>query len=261
MLNIFKYFFGVIGVLILAYVLIVVIRTVLITGFSTGKEVVNNENVKAVASSTTNKVANSIENFSLINFIKGFHPFQFSPLYVGYDNVNQPYTFFGNKSDRVNYKTQESLYWQNLNDAPNAHPTDWIPVGKSYSEILFNSENNSDNQEELKVEAKYIMPNIQIGQTIVNNSVINGKAYYKVFTQRIFPIYILDKEGNTLGMFNAYANGDIGPDEMVNFRAVVNLPQDMPRNWAFKGFLMFKNENLEMSQIKAVKVVPVLFAK
>lgn len=271
MLNIFKYFFGIIGVLILVYVLIVVLRTVLVTGFTSGKEAINDPNVKQNVASGTVSLTQSISNFTLSGlsaWLLSARPLTVSPIYVGYDQENAGYSFFGNNENK-GYKTQQQLYWQNLNNAPNAHPTDWVPVGKSYTQVLLDSQNAGDpsqydqnqNQEEIKPSSEYIRANVTVGQEVLHNSVITGKAYYKVFSQRVFPIYIIDENGTVKGMFKAFANSDIGRDEMVDFRAVVKLPPEMPRNSYFKGSLFLTNDNTELSQIKAENKIPVIFAK
>ena len=267
MLEIFKYFIGIIGVLILAYVLIVVIRTVLITGFSTGKEVVASTTVSQSVASGTVSVVDAIKGFSfttLSDWLLNHRLVTVSPIYVGYDQQNAGYSFFGNNEGK-GFKTQEQLYWQNLNDAPNAHPTDWVPVGKSYYQTLLNNSDQGENNNELteedaKIEVKYIRPNLSNGEILSDNTVITGRAFYKVFSQRVFPIYILDTNGNTVGAVKAFANSDIGQDEFVTFRAVLDLDKMNMGNSA-QVYLLFKNENFEMSKIKAVNVVPVILRK
>lgn len=262
-MEIFKYFVGIIGVLILAYVLIVIVRTVLVTGFSTGAEVASNPKVQNAVSSSTGQLATALGGFSLTEWAKGFKPFQFAPIYVGYDNENKPYSFFGNNEGK-GFDTQQKLYWQNLGSAPNQHPTDWAPVGTTYAETFFgnNTGENSagggeESGEELQPDPNLIKPSVKQGDIVKNNSVITGRAHYKVFSLRVFPIYVLDRDGNTVGKFSAFANGNIGPDQFVNFRAVADL--DSVR--VPYGFLMFKNENEEMSKLKAVTLVPALFQK
>ena len=267
MLEIFKYFIGIIGVLILAYVLIVVIRTVLITGFSTGKEVVASTTVSQSVASGTVSVVDAIKGFSfttLSDWLLNHRLVTVSPIYVGYDQQNAGYSFFGNNEGK-GFKTQEQLYWQNLNDAPNAHPTDWVPVGKSYYQTLLNNSDQGENNNELteedaKIEVKYIRPNLSNGEILSDNTVITGREFYKVFSQRVFPIYILDTNGNTVGAVKAFANSDIGQDEFVTFRAVLDLDKMNMGNSA-QVYLLFKNENFEMSKIKAVNVVPVILRK
>lgn len=247
MLEIFKYFVGIIGVLILVYVLIVILRTVLQSGFVAGSEI-------ASATSTSNTVASTTN--IVLNWFKNIKPITMSPIYVGYDQNNAQYSFFGNNENK-GYKTQSQLYWQNLGSAPNSHPTDWVPVDKNYQDTFSYEPNKVEQENEIKPSDRYIFPNIRPIETVYDNQVVTGRAFYKVFSKGQFMVYVLDRNTNTVGEFKMFANGSVEDDFSVDFRGVIDTDQ-IPIN---SGYLMFKNDNTPISGIKAVTVVPVLFAK
>ncbi len=264
-MQIFKYFVGIIGVLILVYVLLVVLRTVLTSGVSTGANIVTDPAVQQNVASGTVDLVNAFGNFSLASWLRNFRPFAFAPIEVTTDVADGATPKYYN-SDLSKYDSgawKENLNWQNLNAAPNNHPTDFVPIGGWYTQQLlesqngtnYNDENNLD--EDIQISDRYIVPATKPGSIVEDNMLLTGRAYYKVFSQREFPIYILDERGNTVGSVTAYANGDMRRDETVPFRAVADLDH-LP---IYKGFLMYKNENIDLSKIKAVTVVPVLFAK
>lgn len=265
MTEIFKYFVGIIGVLILVYVLLVVLRTVLTSGVSTGANIITDPAVQQNVASGTVNLVNAVGEFSLASWLRNFRPFAYAPIEVTTDVTDRATPRYYN-DDLSKYNSsawRENLNWQNLNAAPNNHPTDFVPVGGWYTQQLLESQNGTNynsegnGNEEIQISDRYIIPATKPGSIVEDNSVLTGRAYYKVFSQREFPIYILDERGNTVGSITAYANGDIGRDETVPFRAVVDIDY-LPIS---RGFLMYKNENLEMSKIKAVTVFPVLFQK
>lgn len=262
MMQIFKYFVGIIGVLILVYVLLVVLRTVLTSGVSTGANIITDPRVQQNVASGTVNIVNAVGEFSLASWLRSFRPFAYAPIEVTTDVTDRATPRYYN-DDLSQYNSNawsENLNWQNLNAAPNTHPTDFVPIGSYYNNQLQegqNSQNVHTNVDEIQISDRYIMPATKSGSIIEDNSVLTGRAYYKVFSQREFPIYILDERGNTVGSVTAFANGDVRRDETVPFRAVVDIDH-LP---IYRGFLMYKNENVELSQIKAVTVIPVLFAK
>jgi hypothetical protein len=265
MMQIFKYFVGIIGVLILVYVLLVVLRTVLTSGVSTGANIITDPAVQQNVASGTVSLVNAVGEFSLASWLRNFRPFAYAPLEVTTDVTDRATPrYYNDDLSRYNSKAwQENLNWQNLHEAPDNHPTDFVPVGGWYTKQLLESQNSvnslneNGSEEEIEISDRYIVPATKSGSIVKDNSILTGRAYYKVFSQREFPIYILDERGNTVGSVTAYANGDIRRDETVPFRAVIDIDY-LP---IYRGFLMFKNENVELSQIKAVTVIPVLFAK
>jgi hypothetical protein len=259
MQEIFKYFVGIIGVLILVYVLIVVLRTVLTSGVSTGANIISDPVAQQNIASGTKDIVNAVGQFSLANWLRDFRPFSYAPMEVTTDVTDRATPKYYN-DDLSKYNTsawKENLNWQNLRDAPDRHPTDFAPIGNYYYNQLNggNSSEEEDVKQEIEVSDKYIKPNTKPRSIVKNNSVISGLAYYKVFTMGKFPIYILNEEGDTVGEIIAYANGDVQKDGGAPFRAVVNLKGV----FTSRGFLMFKNENTEISGIKAVNTVPVYF--
>jgi hypothetical protein len=252
MQEIFKYFVGIIGVLILVYVLLVVLRTVLTSGVSTGANIISDPSVQQNVASGTKDLVNAFGQFSLANWLRSFRPFEYAPIEVRVADELTP-RFYNDELENYSgfWKNPENLKWQNLNSAPNSHPTDFVPIGDWYKD------GNKISEEMLPISDKFIIPSTRPGSFVEDNSILTGSAYYKVFSKRQFPIYILDERGNTVGSVTAYANGDVRPDRTVPFRAVLDIDY-LP---IYRGFLMFKNENMEISQIKAVTVIPVLFAK
>lgn len=264
MQEILKYFIGIIGVLILVYVLLVVLRTVLTSGVSTGADIITNPQVQENVASGTKDLVNAVGQFSLASWLRNFRPFEYSPIEVRVSDELTPRYYNDNLQNYSDYwGNSGNLKWQNLNQAPDSHPTDFVPIGGWYTKNLLESQNagglNNEiyNEEEVKISDRYIIPATKPGSIVKDGSVLTGRAYYKVFSLREFPIYILDERGNTVGSITAFANGDIRPDETAPFRAVV----DIDYLSLDRGFLMYKNENTEMSKIKAVTVVPVLFQK
>ncbi len=269
MLQIFKYFFGIIGVLILVYVLIVVLRTIFSSGFGNSVQTISDPAVQNNIASGTKDLANAVGQFSLANWLRNFRPFAYAPLEVTTDVTDRLRPKYYNddleKYDGYygNTAWRENLNWQDLGRAPDRHPTDFVPIGDAYYEQLLYANENQNNREpnfsgnNLKASDKYIKPHTRAGSIVKNNSLLTGSAFFKVFTLGKFPIYILDQEGNTVGVVTAFANGDVEKDNSAPFRAVIDLDNINIR----QGFLMYKNENLEISGIKAVTVVPVLFQK
>lgn len=246
MMGILKWFFGIVGTIILIYVLIVMVRTVISSGFSTASQVATSTVGTTIASTSTN-VANNLSTFSFTQWLANFHPFKFSPIYVGYDNGNSHSSFFGDST----YKTQNQLYWQNLNDAPDTHPTDWAPVRNNSA--ITNADNIVDDPSQVKASSKYIKVYYPENSSVTNSKVINGIAFNKVFSNRYFPVYVLDSEGEVLGNSKAFVNGDLQKNGFVNFRVVI----EFNKNYQGPGFLMFKNENLDEAGFKAVTVLAV----
>lgn len=256
MTEIFKYFVGIIGVLILVYVLLVVLRTVLTSGVSTGANIISDPSVQQNVASGTKDLVNAVGQFSLASWLRSFRPFDYAPVEVRVADDLSPKYYNDNLQNYSGYwNNAENLKWQNLNQAPNNHPTDFVPIGGWYTDELYN--NYETKQDDIPISDRYIFPATKSGEIINDNSLLLGRAYYKVFSQREFPIYILDEKGNTVGQVTAFANGDMRRDETVPFRAVVDLDY-LP---IYRGFLMYKNENIEISGIRAVTVLPVLFAK
>lgn len=258
-MGIFKWFFGIIGAIILVYVLIVMVRTVITSGFSTVKTVSTSTTTDAI-SSTTIKAVNTVTTFSLTEWLRNFQPFKFSPLYIGYDAQNANTGFFTKNQNR---QTQEDLYNQNFNDAPNFHPTDWAPV-ESFDSRWNSAQNQNSNlisqiqnpnQNTIPSSSKYIKVNLDNNFPVKNFQAINGLAYVKVFSNRYFPVYVLDQNGNIIGSGSALPNGDINSAGFVPFRVVLEFNNQGNSS----GFLMFKNENVDQVGFKAVTVVPVIF--
>lgn len=272
MLEIFKWFFGIIGVIILVYVLIVIVRTVIGVGSSTIATVATSTQVQNNIASTAQPVVAATTGFSLADWVRGFHPFNFAPVYVGlepnssttptrgafYGDEFNPNPNVTNWQNATSANWQANLMYQNLNDAPDDHPTDWMPVDGS-AQMYSNSTNPSTNanSNKPKADSKYITPYLNDNSVIKNDQVITGFAYYKVFSNRIFPIFILDQSGRQLGVVKAFVNGDLQANGFVPFRAVMSLP-NIP---AQKGILVFKNDNAEESGIQAATMVPIIFKR
>lgn len=275
MTEIFKYFFGIIGVLILVYVLIVVLRMVLVNGASTGMNILGDKETQEKVASNTKDVVQAVGQFSLAEWLRSFRPFAYAPIEVTTDVtdrvVNNPRFYNDDLTKYEGYYAsgggswRENLNWQNLNEQPNNHPTGVQPVDSSYYSQFFNPENSengggieSDAEgKKLQASAEYIRPFTRPGEILYDNGVLNGTAYFKVFTTGRFMIYVLDEYGNTVHSIVAYTNGDLGHTGWVPFRAVLDTDKVPIR----RGFLMYKNENVEVSAIKAVNIVPVVFAK
>jgi hypothetical protein len=265
MLNIFKWFFGVIGIIILIYVLIVMVRTVLKTGYNTATD----PTVDNVVASNTQKLASSTINFSLSNWLANFHPFNYSPVDVALPNgqpsvVDQIY----NNSSTFHpdgYSNEASeMYFQSLNEAPADHPTDYAPVTNSIMNSYSKSESidsrygiRDSNQatEETAPSNQFIFSSIHPGATVKSYQDVTGMALDRVFWNGVFPIFVYDGQGNKIGFARAYPNGDLQPNGYVRFRGVLQYQTPRTAN----GYLVFQNESQEISGINAKTIVPVNF--
>jgi hypothetical protein len=255
MLEIFKYFFGIIFILILTYVLIVIVRTVFVSGLLTTKEVINNPNTNQTIASTTVGAARAVSTFSLTSWLQNFRPFQYAPVDVAYDNTNSGSRFYQEDSFFLNQNLQRQLYWQNLNDAPNTHPTDYVPL--TFDQRWGGGRNNSQTQESEATDygARLIFINLKDGEKVVNKQVITGSAHISLFENRNFPVYVFDTNGEVVGSGKMYINGDVNRNAFVPFRGTVEFETNLKA-----GYLLFKNTNQSSIGIKATKVVNVNFS-
>lgn len=214
MMTIFKYFFGIIGAIILLYVLIVVVRTVISAGVNTvtATSTASTAPIGGVISSTTQSVASSVAAFSFQNWLANFHPFTFAPLYVTTNNTVSTTSNSSHFFPTTVETPQAKLYYQNLNEAPNDHPTDYIPQGSS--DYFSNQNNNANNN--------YIIPNLGNGNVIRNFQDISGTAYYEVFQNNVFYGTVYDAAGNSLGTVKFFQNGELQNNGFARFRGVLN---------------------------------------
>jgi hypothetical protein len=139
-----------------------------------------------------------------------------------------------------------------------------LGIGSGQKQLVIRSQNKFDKvttkveqENEIKPSDRYIFPNIRPIETVYDNQVVTGRAFYKVFSKGQFMVYVLDRNTNTVGEFKMFANGSVEDDFSVDFRGVIDTDQ-IPIN---SGYLMFKNDNEKISKVKAVTVVPVLFQR
>ncbi len=285
MMSIFKYFFSIIGGLILIYVLFIMIRTVFYSSINTAQTVVSSEKTKNIGT-TTAAALSTFTAFSLTKWLNDFHPFQFSPVYVGTDAANSHSSFFG--TGQMNgLKTQQQVYEESKSKISTTHPTDWAPVGEFDTRwsgsgrnqgnvntqtsldqdpernIYMNDVSNfseevamsPDKLKQDKLKATYVTPYLQVNTRVRNSQVVHGYAFFKVFSNRSFPVLVLNEKGLVIGSSKAFVNGDVNPNGYVNFRVVLSFMSKSAKS----GFVVFKNENSELSGISAETVVPIDF--
>lgn len=261
MSQIFKVFFGIIGVIVLIYVLFVIVRTVLTTGaktvITTPVATTTANTAQNIIASGTASVTNTITTFSFMGWLNNWHPLQFAPVVVSPITVvpgseSGPSYFSDGSSNTAGNNSSNSSYnyWSTINDAPNDHPTDWAPVDSVPTENTNTSDTASVG------DSKYIQVSLNQNSVIKENQVITGYAYYQVFTNRIFPLAIIDDNGRTLGVVKVFANGQLQANGFIGFRAVLDYYDPTTP----KGYLVFKNDNVSDVGFKAVTVVPVFFS-
>ncbi len=251
MVKIFTWFFGIIGVIILIYVLIVVVRTV----FSYGTTAVSNtqntvSTSSVVIASTTSNVANAVAGFSLLDWVRNsFHPFAYAPMdvtvatdtYVNYGNTGNSYaprtsyvqyllSGFGESHDDFDARWGGAPYV--APNQQNQQPTNTLPVGDS----------------------KYIKVNSFLTPQVKQDQVVSGLAYYQVYSDRFFPVYVLDGNKGIIGIVKAYVNGSIRADGYIPFRAVLSFTNPTTPT----GYLVFKNM-YDTDAISAVTIIPIRF--
>jgi hypothetical protein len=184
MITIFKWFFGIIGTILLVYILVVILQTFLSAG--TGVvESVTSTTTQAGNSTTsaTTTVKKGLFGFSFLEWVKSFHNSPYAPMYVTYDATSSGPMFYGGYySASENLVNNNNLTWQNLSDRENS----------GFDSMWGNL--NANNQPKAGVmsgDNRYIVPDLLNNSSLNSNQIVSGLADQRVFVNRFFPVFIL----------------------------------------------------------------------
>lgn len=236
MWNIFKWFFGIVLLILFAYLIVVAVRSLLsFTGFGSSSNTTN----PSVSSSS---IATS-SNFSVKNWFSNW--FKNSPVsstYVPGSVIVASQNNFGSDATEE-YRNPIA---DRLLKAYSNYDFDsrWETENSYYNENKINNTLNNDNfQKQGSVSVNKnskIKSNLAENSSISNNQVITGYADNSVYSNRYFLIKILDKDQNLIGTIKAFMNGNAQKDGSIPFRGVLNF--NTPSS--SYGYLDYGNEDL-----------------
>jgi hypothetical protein len=238
MLTIFKYFFGIIGIIILVYVLVIVLRNFLTTGFNTISEISTNQDAQDKVLSGSETLVNKVKNFSIWEFIKSFHPSPYAPMYITHATNSGAMYYAGEYSISENLVNNNNITWGNTSDTN--FDTKWGPQVKQQK--IYNYFNNE----------KLIESSTKSGDYIYSGQVISGVAHTSVFSDNYFWGFVLDERGSILGKGKMFMNGEIR-DNLVPFRGVIEFYTVQNQI----GFLVLRNENTSSLGASAIRTIQV----
>lgn len=197
MWDIFKWFFGIVIVIALAYFIVIGARALL------------------SASSTP-----SIKNW----FANWYKPSAYVPGTVvvggqiGGNESGSEGQYRNPIADKIlnNYKD-----WNQTSDEPDDFDKRW--GGSNQNLGNSKTETQKSNVEDATVNNSKIKANLEVGSTISNNQTVTGYADRNVYTNRYFTIQILDQNKKNIGTVRAYVNGDIQKNGTIPFRGVLSF--------------------------------------
>lgn len=236
MIDIFKWFFLTVGVVILVYVLIILSRSILSVG----------GNFLSVATSTTTTSTGGVTSI-FDTWLKNFRPFSVAPISVVPDTVNGIY-----KSSSGAYYNSTTVTDRLIGEYQRLPDFDTRWGGGYYNTQPANTDTSNNSRSILENKNPELFKiYLEKYSSIQNDQVISGYAYYELFSNRVFPVYILDNNKKIIGEVKAFANGDL-KNYFVPFRAVLSYEPPATE----EGYIVFQSAEKNKTSIS---VIPIFF--
>lgn len=223
MAEVFKWYFGIVAIIILIYVLIVVVRS--LASYTT--------NLAHVATTTaTNTVSTSTFStttlFGIIpaTIFKNFHPFQFAPISV-VPNISAQVSAGVQNDTKANYDYMQNAFATPFTDSLINSYSKMDAGGQDFDSRWgtgawdYSKYENAPNYVNSKVA---VNTSLKPNQEVRDYDVITGKTYYGNFSQDgTFPIYVLDENKVLIGSSKGFVNGQADRDGNISWRGVLNF--------------------------------------
>ncbi len=217
MFDIFKWFFGIVGVIILAYLIILAFKGIL--SFTTGEKVdVGTSTSENVLASTTTTFKDWLQKlYTPAPFAAGGVVVEHrNPIADKILNAYSDYDFYGNTQDDFDTR------WGGQKIEP---------ATKSNDQQV-NADEDTKNTGEIKTE-------LSSDSVVENNQIIYGSAKEEIFNERSFPITILDQNKKVIGSAKVFVNGEVKKDGFIPFRGVISFIKPTTNT----GYMMLNNES------------------
>ncbi len=243
MWNIFKWFFGIVLLILFAYLIVLGVRG-LLSVIGNSKNGTNSNSSVSVSATTS--------SFSVKDWFSNW--FKNSPNASTYVPGSVIVAGQNNSSGSVEYRNPIadkilSLYGKDDFDSR------WGGGNSYFNNSNNNYSNNGENIQENRQtqENSKIKSNLKENSVISNNQVITGYADKSNYSNRYFTIKILDKDEKLIGTIKAFMNGDIQKDGSIPFRGVLNFTTPS----SDYGFLDYGDNNLSKIYFSETRIIQV----
>lgn len=248
MATIFKWFFGIVGTILIVYILVLFLRSIptwvkTVSGTTTTTTTIatsSEQNVGSVTDSIKNFFKNVYKGSAYTAgsvVVSGEHG---SGNVSGYrnpiaDKILNAYShwdFYATSTD--DFDTRWGSKNKYLDDSTQSNYTQTTGSQTQTSGKVLDSNYTSQKQ-----TSERILITTNLNSTVRNNQIIAGYADSNVFTERTFPIYILGPNKEVIGEVKAFTNGDKRSNGYIPFRGVLSF--SAPKETY--GYLMFLDES------------------
>jgi hypothetical protein len=235
MVQILKWFAGVILLIIFAYFIVLGIRAIT----SSADDVTETE----TATSTSDQV---------VNFFKSlFRPVALTSGTVIVANQGNVGTAQGESRNPIADKLLS--YYKDWNvsiaNGPDDFDARWggsgIVANATSTNAQNNSQNNNQNVANTQYPREYIKINLSPNSILKTNQVLTGKAHKSVFEDNLFYMTVLDENKRVLGVNKMFTNGSESVDGVIAFRGVLNFNSTQSRS----GYLQVKEDKINLIKI------------
>ncbi len=253
MWDIFKWFFGIVIVIIFAYFIVVAVRAVM----STTSSVLGNGKTSASTNFSVKDWFTNLYKPTAYTYVPG------SVIVAGQNDTTSNNLNSGTGQYRNPIADKILNSYSKLDLTGNGNTEEEFDTRWGGGSSFFSDTNNSNSNQnigktglgkEISNNTSNIQPNIDENSAISNNQVINGYADKSVYENRYFTVQILDQNKNVIGTIKAFINGDIRKDGTIPFRGVLSF--NTPTSGS--GYLNFNNENLLKIYFAGVRISSVV---